>query len=288
MSLLRRIGALVGAAALVLAAWPTPFAGNGGDPAVVLPSPRASSPAAPTPGPSETITPVPTEDLGPPVFAEECSGPLRPEWRALFGPGDPGFGLDSDFLASLRQVSVSGGLCTITAERQTTPSGRLYASAAMGTKDAFAQRYGIFEARIRYPAGQGLWPAFWLLEQRDAVETPPEVDIFEAYPGHGRQGGTGPTELTSTLHYAGGSHHFTHDAGLDLTLEFHVHRLTWSSGLLVFSIDGIETGRITRDVPDVAMYPIVNLAVGATGFRVDETTPEVATMQIDYVRVWAP
>jgi len=56
----------------------------------------------------------------------------------------------------------------------------------------------------------------------------------------------------------------------------------------VFSIDGIETGRITRDVPDVAMYPIVNLAVGATGFRVDETTPEVATMQIDYVRVWAP
>jgi hypothetical protein len=85
------------------------------------------------------------------AFAAECNGSgVDAGMRPLCGPGDPGFGLDSDFMGDLRQVSVANGLCSITAVRMSTPSGRMYASAAMATYGTFAQRYGTFEARIRY------------------------------------------------------------------------------------------------------------------------------------------
>lgn len=237
-----------------------------------------------------TVAPSPADSISAltPMFAEECSTSLRPEWRALHIGDDPGYGLDSDFLGDLRQVSVASGICTITAERVATPSGRPYVSAAIGTHGTFAQRYGTFEVRIRYPGGQGIWPAFWLLEQRSAITTPPEIDVFEAYPGKPGFGGqAGPNVVVSSLHYRGGTHYFFHDHGSDMTAGFHTHRMTWSPDLLVFSVDGVETGRITNHVPDVAMYPIISLAVGAEGYRADERTPPVATMDIDYLRVWA-
>lgn len=241
--------------------------------------------AAPSPWPTADPTPGPTPTL---TFAEECTTALRPEWQALFTVGDPGYGLDSDFRGDLRQVSVANGLCTIAAERAATRSGRPYVSAAMSTKGGFAQRYGTFEIRVRYPDGQGMWPAFWLLPQREAVEGPPEIDVFEAYPRKFALDGRGGLNVViSTLHYAGGSHTVVYNHGADMTTDFHVHRLTWSPGLLVFSVDGVETGRISSDVPDVPMYPIISLAVGAAGYRADDRTPSIATMDVDYLRVWA-
>jgi hypothetical protein len=36
------------------------------------------------------------------------------------------------------------------------------------------------------------------------------------------------------------------------------------------------------------MYPILNLAIGATGYRIDGSTPASLDMDIDYLRVYAP
>ena len=83
--------------------------------------PTASPSAEPPTKPTTTLTASPTAT---PTFAEECSNTLRPEWHALFNAGDPGYGRDSDFFGDLRQVSVANGICTITAERAVTPSGR--------------------------------------------------------------------------------------------------------------------------------------------------------------------
>src|SRR5262245_56252434 len=38
---------------------------------------------------------------------------------------------------------------------------RNYTSARLKTQDKFAQAYGRFEARMKIPYGQGIWPAFW-------------------------------------------------------------------------------------------------------------------------------
>src|SRR5712675_1531122 len=38
-----------------------------------------------------------------------------------------------------------------------------YTSARLKTQGLFSQAYGRFEARIKLPAGQGMWPAFWAL-----------------------------------------------------------------------------------------------------------------------------
>jgi beta-glucanase (GH16 family) len=43
-----------------------------------------------------------------------------------------------------------------------------YSVAAITTYDHFAQRYGLWEARIRYDAIRGLWPAFWTMPDRGA------------------------------------------------------------------------------------------------------------------------
>lgn len=41
-----------------------------------------------------------------------------------------------------------------------------YSSGEISTFFNFKQQYGYFEARIKYPAVQGLWPAFWLMPDR--------------------------------------------------------------------------------------------------------------------------
>src|SRR5215218_7829462 len=37
-----------------------------------------------------------------------------------------------------------------------------YTSARLNTAGHFTQAYGRFEARLKTPKGQGLWPAFWM------------------------------------------------------------------------------------------------------------------------------
>lgn len=207
--------------------------------------------------------------------------------------GDPGYGLDSHFLGNLSQVVASAGAVRITAQRRTgLPSGRSYVSASFNAPHS--QFRGAWEARIRYPGGQGVWPAFWLKQGSPSAappEQPPEIDVFEAYPAPpGAGGGSGANVLVQTLHYPGEpqSLYKAVDAGADLTAAFHVHRIEWTASYLRFLLDGVETFRVTTNLPTVPMFPIVTLAMGATGYRVDSSTPATLTMDVDYLRVWAP
>ena len=59
---------------------------------------------------------------------------------------------------------------------------REYTSARLKTQGHFAQAYGRFEARLRLPRGQGIWPAFWMLGSDITTAGWPacgEIDIME-------------------------------------------------------------------------------------------------------------
>jgi beta-glucanase (GH16 family) len=190
-----------------------------------------------------------------------------------------------------RQISMGGGLCTITAERKPTPSGRPWASGLMSTHHRFAQAYGRYEIRAQLPKGQGLWPAFWLLPQ-DPGYGPPEIDVMEAWTN---PIGTSPIDAATTsshIHY--GPHGYKPDLfhsiwykASDFTKDFHTYAVEWRPGSLTMIIDGVVRGRITQDVPSTPMYLIVNLAVGNETYgRPDASTPSPSRLRIDYVRVF--
>ena len=68
-----------------------------------------------------------------------------------------------------KNISISGGKLKIKATTEDikySAKNYSYSTGELSTFRTFAQRYGYFEARIRYPAVKGLWPAFWLMPDR--------------------------------------------------------------------------------------------------------------------------
>ena len=60
----------------------------------------------------------------------------------------------------------------------TDPAGTYrYTEGFISSHDKFFQAYGYWEICTRFPAGKGLWPAFWLIPQDRSW--PPEIDVAE-------------------------------------------------------------------------------------------------------------
>lgn len=218
----------------------------------------------------------------PPVgstFYDDFTGDLS-KWNLVTEWPDTGLSKSSTNDPSM--VSVSNGQLLLRCERGTP----LWKSAVIDTKVKFQQLYGIFEAQISYPAGQGLWPAFWLLEGNGKTGKRPELDVMEAYPHPGSGGGV--TQYAMTNHWTATNKFTTWcKPGFDLTTGPHVFGLEWRKDLLVARLDGKEMGRQTANVPAVPMFLILDLVVGSWAGLPDATTPSSAVMKVDWVRVQA-
>jgi beta-glucanase (GH16 family) len=198
-----------------------------------------------------------------------------------------------------QNAQLGGGYLTITAEA--IPNGQSlscwygpcrYTSARLNTLGKFSQAYGHFEARIRIPAGQGLWPAFWLLgDNVNQVGWPAcgEVDVME-------NAGASPSVNHGSLHAPGNAvMTATFDSPTSLATDFHVYSIDWTPQAIWFSVDGMvyET-QSAADYPsagwpfDQPFFIILNVAVGGRfGGSPDSTTTFPQTMTVDYVRVYS-
>jgi len=197
----------------------------------------------------------------------------------------------------IENVSLDGsGHLAITARREPW-LGRDYTSGRIQTNGHFAQAGGRFEARIRVPVGQGLWPAFWLLGANfGSVGWPAcgEIDVMEYR-------GQEPRVVVGSLHgpgYSGGSaittrYQLPGAAGFDQ--DFHVFAVEWVDDRITWSVDGVPYLGVRRaDLPpggiwvfDHPFFVILDLAVG--GHFVgppDETTVFPQSMLVDWVRVY--
>ncbi len=127
--------------------------------------------------------------------AEDGSSPDASKWT--YDIGGSGWGNhELEYYTNWREnARIEDGNLVITArqEQYTAPDGAKfnYTSARLKTQGLFSQAYGRFEARIKLPAGQAMWPAFWLLgDNFGSVDWPKcgEIDIMENVgmePGNG-------------------------------------------------------------------------------------------------------
>jgi beta-glucanase (GH16 family) len=264
----------------------------------ISPAPESPPPSTPTPSPSSS-----------PIWSDEFDGPAgasfdRAKWVA--DTGGLGFGNNERQFYTTRaeNVALDGlGHLVITARAEPPSSaygcwyGRCgYTSARLKTRGLFAQAYGRFEARIRIPRGQGLWPAFWMLgTDIDAVGWPRsgEIDIMENI---GRE----PAIVHGTLHGPGYSG--ANGIGRADTLssgayadDFHIFAVSWQPNEIRWYVDGRLYHRVTPgDLPqgtawvyDHPFFLLLNVAVGG-GWPGDPDTSTTfpQTMVVDYVRVY--
>jgi beta-glucanase (GH16 family) len=197
---------------------------------------------------------------------------------------------------------IEKGNLLITAQRESFTGSdgvtRDYTSARLKTQNLFTLTYGRFEARIKIPEGQGIWPAFWMLGQDISSAGWPkcgEIDIMENVgkePGtiHGSLHGPStiaPTsDLTSTL---------TLPAGQNFAADFHLYAVEWEPDTVRFYVDSdlYATFR-SSDWPaggkwvfDHPFFIILNLAVGGDWpGNPNAYTKFPQTMLVDYVRVY--
>ncbi len=164
-------------------------------------------------------------------------------------------------------------------------NGQEYLSGVMTTYDAFKFTYGYVEARLQVPLGQGLWPAFWLLNAYYNNDKP-EIDIMEFI-------GDNQDVVYHTYHYfdSDGNLRSTESMptkGIDFPAEYHTYGVEWLPGTIIYYIDGIERHRVVDSkVSQEEMYIILNTALGGWWpGSPDETTEFPAQYKIDYVRAY--
>jgi beta-glucanase (GH16 family) len=214
-------------------------------------------------------------------------------WGYDIGTGVNGWGNNElqYYTDRTENVKVENGVLLITAKEEPF-EGSAYTSARLVTKGLFEQKYGRYEARIRLPYGQGMWPAFWLLGATDEVwPQRGEIDIME-------NRGQEPTKVSGTVHGPGYSavESITKSYSLEndrFDTGFHLFGIEWGPEYINFYVDDVLYNQITpADVTgewvfDHPFYIIMNVAVGGSyvGSPNGETTfPQ--TMLVDYVRVY--
>ena len=186
------------------------------------------------------------------------------------------------------QVSKQGGL-TITASKGGGGHTCWYGPCEYeGAKiqSTFAQTYGMFEARIKLPAGKGLWPAFWMIPSA-AVKNPSvpgEIDIIES----------NNLEPYLVIGYAHDNHRFGYKAeqvlNMPMSYQFHTYGIEWTPSGITWTLDGKAYGHINSypNWPfDQPFVMLLDLEVGGS-WPGPPTASTVfpAQMQVSWVRVY--
>jgi beta-glucanase (GH16 family) len=240
---------------------------------------------------------------GCPAFADEFDGrsgtaPDPDKW--VVETGGLGWGGGTELQAYTKNsanVSIDGqGHLAITAHRESGAGGADYTSARLSTSGRFAFLHGRAEARVKLPAGQGLWSAFWLVGDHGPWPDHGEIDVVEGLndvdrvhfdthqPSDSNPAGWQPW-LTSPVAPSG-----------SWSDAFHVYAVDWTDQTITWSIDGRTYATLDRkDTPSDGRWVldrspqiiVLNLAIGGWPGSPDDSTTFPATMLVDYVRVWS-
>lgn len=231
----------------------------------------------------------------------EGSAPDPTKWVLETGGGGWGNNELEYYTARPQNASLHDGNLVIKAlqEKYTGPDGvtRDYSSARLKTQGKYAQDYGRFEARIKIPRGQGIWPAFWMLGndiEKAGWPSCGEIDIMENI-------GKEPSTVHGTIHGPG----YSGDKGIGdpyalsgnqrFADDFHIYAVEWEPEAIRFYVDDhLYSTRTPADLPkgtkwvyDHPFFLLLNVAVGGSWpGNPDATSTYPQTMLVDYVRVY--
>ena len=224
-------------------------------------------------------------------------------WTPLIGGG--GWGNNEAEYYTASNAAVGEGCLTITGKADTTHAGSSYTSARLVTARKESTAYGYIEAKIKLPAVQGMWPAFWMLPENGSWPTAGEIDIME-------NRGRSPWTTSGALHYAnaGGhtyvseTHSFSQRNGDENITGWHAYAIEWTEDKISWFVDGNDF----LDVPKRTWHPdngtvytgnnaapfdapfhiLLNLAIGGDfdGGALPPTDFSSCEMKVDYVRVY--
>jgi beta-glucanase (GH16 family) len=229
------------------------------------PTPKGFNPA---PKPTQ-----PTGNNGPwsLIYSDDFNGTtLNPTWGLYDGPHNGGKSYYKP-----NEVWVSNGQAHIQIEQKET-GGRPYTSGGMAAFK-LAQTYGKYEFRARLPKGKGVGP-YAILWENTPGHGDVEVDLFESPPAakdkvyFTNHGNGQPSQITATGNFGDAFHTFSYE---------------WSPNKLVFSIDGVQKGVITKNVPNFAMWLGIAVSSGdAFTGTPDGSTKLPVTLDVDWVHIY--
>jgi len=230
------------------------------------------------------------------IWSDEFNYTGSPEstkWNYNIGRGDNGWGNGEAqyYTSRLENVKVEDGYLTITAKKENY-EGAEYTSTRLLTQGKFDFTYGKVEVRAKLPIGAGTWPAIWMLGSSiNTVGWPTcgEIDIMEHV---GNNQGTVQSAMHTPSSYGGTVNHGSQYLD-DVSSEFHVYAVEWTSEKMIFSVDDVvhytynPTTKNSDTWPyDADQFIILNVAMGGGfGGAIDPNFIS-STMVIDYVRVY--
>lgn len=210
-----------------------------------------------------------------------------------------------EYVDSKENIYIKDGALILKPVKKTDASGNVtYTSGRVNTQGKHDFKYGLFEARVKVPKGQGYLPAFWMM--------PTDENLYGQWPKCGEIDGMEvmgqeTDKVYGTIHYGEphketqGTYTLGEDVK-DFSDDYHVFDVEWEPGKITWYVDGVKyheaddwysavEGKGTKTYPapfDQPFYMILNLAVGGSWVGMtDETTDfENAEFVIDYVRAY--
>lgn len=161
-----------------------------------------------------------------------------------------------------------------------------YTSARMETLNKFSQTYGKFEAKIKFPAGHGLWPAFWM----------EGTNIYQAgWPAAGEIDGVEPFNRNTHLvlgyaHSAKVKYRARLTVPHPTTAGFHTYGVVWNPKGITWYFDGHAYGHMNATKNwgfSHRFFIILNLAIGGNyPGPISKSIHFPAQMIVDWVKVY--
>jgi beta-glucanase (GH16 family) len=241
---------------------------------------------------AETTTTTTPEvaDVLQPVWEWDPSQPLETQWNIATPAYETHNNEEQVYMNRPENVRVENNVLVLEAHQE----GGEISSGLISTEGMVAFGPGSrFEASLKLPKGQGVWPAFWMLSETqpytqglsDAEWATPvknsagkdrerylengEIDIMEYY-GHT------PGMVEATVHTVESSPE-GHRTVADAQEAFHTYALEWHAGpeeKLVWLIDDVPYHTFEKTAEDTHSWPftdsnqmfiIINLAMGGDG-----------------------